>query len=320
MYSYESFNRVKEIIDTRRDSARRESEARSFEVRVKSPEIAKIDDELRSTGMLIFKTACSGGDITPIKNRNQELVAKRRELIKSLGYAEDYTDVKYTCTECSDTGFLKNTKMCSCFKKLLVTENIKASGMGELIERQSFENFNLDVYSSDKNVYLCMKMNVEKAKAFAEGFGKKENRGKNMLLIGTTGTGKTHISTSVAKVVIERGFNVIYESIHNIITDFENDKFRSGYTQTESSSDKYLECDLLIIDDLGTEFQTPFATSCIYNILNTRQNRGFSTIVSTNYPVAELNKRYDDRIFSRLISSSFSVLMFGGNDYRLSGK
>ena len=304
------------MIELRRENARRDSEARSFEMRMKSPEIAEIDDELRGTGMLIFKTACEGGDITPIKERNKALNARRREIIKSLGYPEDYTDIKYTCPLCSDAGFLENTRMCSCFKKLLVTENIKASGMGELIEKQTFDNFNLDVYSYDPEVQRRMKTNVLMARAYAEGFGKKENRGKNLLLIGTTGSGKTHISTAIAKEIIERGFNVLYESIHNIITAFENDKFRSGYTPTEPVSDKYLECDLLIIDDLGTEFSTPFATSCIYNVINTRQNRGLSTIISTNYSAADLATRYDDRIYSRITASTYTVLFFNAMDYR----
>jgi DNA replication protein DnaC len=206
--------------------------------------------------------------------------------------------------------------MCTCSKKLLVTENIKRSGMGELIDKQSFDTFKLDAYSYDADVQRRMQANVSMARAFAEGFGKRENKGKNLLLIGTTGSGKTHISTAIAKEIIERGFNVIYESIHNIITDFENDKFRSGYNSSEPVSDKYLECDLLIIDDLGTEFSTPFSTSCIYNILNTRQNRGLSTIISTNYAAQDLAKRYDDRIYSRITASSYTVLFFNGRDYR----
>lgn len=316
MYSYESFNKVKDIIAQRRDDARRESEARSMEMRSLSPEIAEIDEELRGTGPMIFKAACEGRDIAPIKERNLMLNERRREIIKSLGYPDDYTDVKYTCPACLDEGFLKNTKMCTCFKKLLVTENIKRSGMGELIDKQSFDTFKLDAYSYDADVQRRMQANVSMARAFAEGFGKRENKGKNLLLIGTTGSGKTHISTAIAKEIIERGFNVIYESIHNIITDFENDKFRSGYNSSEPVSDKYLECDLLIIDDLGTEFSTPFSTSCIYNILNTRQNRGLSTIISTNYAAQDLAKRYDDRIYSRITASSYTVLFFNGRDYR----
>ncbi len=320
MYKQESYEKAKETVDSRRERARQEADMRSAEVRIKSPEITEIDKELSGTGMLIFKTACSGGDIAPIKKRNQELVARRREIIKSLGYPEDYTDVKYTCTECMDTGFLKNTRMCACFKQLLLTENIKASGLGNIIEHQSFENFDLDIFKSDKALYAKMSDNISIAKKYAENLGKSDYNIKNILLAGYTGTGKTHISTAIAKRLIERGFEVIYESIHNIVTEFETDKFRNGYISEEPKSQKYLECEVLVIDDLGTEFPTQFGTSCIYNILNTRQNRGLATIVSTNYPIPDLSKRYDDRIYSRLVSPSYCILQFSGSDYRATRK
>ena len=176
MYSYENYEKVRDTIEKRRAEARRISDARSLELRMRSPRIKKIDDELRGTGLLIFKTACEGGDIAPIKARNQELVAERRRLIAELGYPEDYTDVKYFCSVCSDTGFTTDTKMCACFKSLLVTENIKSSGMGRLIEEQSFENFNLEAYAFDERVYDRMTKNLALAREYAASFGKEMDR------------------------------------------------------------------------------------------------------------------------------------------------
>ena len=138
-----------------------------------------------------------------------------------------------------------------------------------------------------------------------------------MLLIGGTGLGKTHLCTSVAKTVIEKGYDVIYDSVQNIISDFESDKFRSGWVEREPKSEKYLECDLLIIDDLGTEFQTSFTVPCLYNLLNTRQNSGKATIISSNYSPDELRSKYDDRIYSRLIGRGSDVLIFEGKDRRI---
>ena len=319
MYNYENYNKVKEMIDERRENARRESEMRSARLRMLSHELDEIDEELSGTGLLIFKTAVSGGDIEAVKARNVELNKKRREIIKSLGYPEDYTDVKYTCPTCRDTGFLENTRMCTCFKALFVTENIKASGMGRLIEEQSFENFNLKAYEYDPEVYAAMDYAYRVAVAFADGFGGKY-KGKNLLLIGKTGTGKTHISTAIAKRVIERGYDVLSESAQNIITAFENDKFRSGYGAYEPTAEKYLECDLLILDDLGTEFSTPFAVSCLYNLITTRRNKGYSTIISTNLSAEELSKRYDDRIYSRIVGTDYTTVNFLGNDFRLYGR
>ena len=190
--------------------------------------------------------------------------------------------------------------------------------MGRLIEEQSFDNFDLSVYAYDPSVSAKMQNVLKSAKEFACDFGKK--RGKNLLLMGTTGTGKTHISTSIAKVLIEGGYYVLYDSAQNIVSSFENDKFRSGYGQYEPEADKYLECDLLIIDDLGTEFINQFTISCLYNLFTTRRNRGLSTIISTNLAPAELATKYEGRIYSRIVGMDYNVLFFEGKDYRLFGK
>lgn len=318
MHNYENYNKVKEIIDQRRTEARAKSEQRSLEVRMKSPQIAQIDEELEKTGPMIFKYAVSGQDITPLKERNQALIKERRRLIAMLGLPEDYTDVKYSCSICNDTGFLENTKACNCFRSLLYKENIKSSGMGRLIEEQSFENFDLSVYSHDQTVSAKMQNVVMAAKAFATEFGKK--RGRNLLLMGNTGTGKTHVSTSIAKRLIENGYYVLYDSAQNIVSAFENDKFKSGYGPYEPEAEKFLECDLLIVDDLGTEFANQFTTSCLYNLFTTRRNRGLSTIISTNLAPAELASKYEGRIYSRIVGMDYNVLFFEGKDYRLFGK
>ena len=135
MYTRENYAASKAEIERRRMDAISTAEERNRELALISPEIRAIDKELSGTGLLLFKTACMGGDITPIRERNTALVAKRRKLLVSLGYPEDYTDVHYSCTECSDTGFV-GTKMCTCLKQLLITKNIQSSGMGNLRELQ----------------------------------------------------------------------------------------------------------------------------------------------------------------------------------------
>lgn len=314
MYNYENYHKVKEEIEAKRRQAIATADARSEKLREESEIIREIDRELSSTGILIFKTACAGGDIAPIKERNKKLNEKRRAEIVRLGYPADYTDVKYSCPECSDSGYVNGGKMCSCFREGLIKATIASSGIGSLIETQSFENFDLDWYKDDAKNYERMCSNIERAKAFAREFPKK---GGNLLLVGTTGTGKTHISTAIARQVISLGYDVIYDSIHNVLSDFEDDKFKSGYVQSDPKSGKYLECDLLILDDMGTEFVSQFSISCIYNLLNTRQNHGKSTIISTNLTPDELSAKYEGRIYSRLIGNS-TVLLFGGRDKRLS--
>lgn len=315
MYNYENYRKVKEEMERRRLAAISDADNRREILRSKSKEISDIDEELSGTGLLIFKTACKGGDITPIKKRNQELIQKRRELIKKLGYPEDFSDVHYFCRDCSDTGYMADGKVCHCFRRALAEATLASSGIGRLIEKQSFDNFDLEWYRADKEAYERMKINLEAAKGYVKSFPKKR---ENLLLIGKTGTGKTHLSTAIAREIINMGFDVIYDSAQNIVSDFESDKFRSGYNSAyESKSEKYLYCDLLIIDDLGTEFSGAFTVSCLYNLLNTRQNRGLATIISTNLSAQGLSKKYEDRIYSRIIGSDSRILFFMGKDHRV---
>ena len=314
MYSYENYDKVKADIEKRRLSAIAEADRRNEELRENSAEIRIIDEELTGTGFKIFKAACSGEDITPIKERNLALCATRRKIIKELGYPEDYTEVKYSCSDCSDSGFLPSGKMCHCFKEALIRETVAASGMGNLLDTQSFDNFELDWYRDDGDTYAKMSAVVRQAKDYVRDFGEKR---ENLLFVGPTGVGKTHLSTAIAREIINLGYDVIYDSVQNIINDFEDDKFRSGWGEKEEKSRKYLECDLLIIDDLGTEFTTQFSISCLYNLINTRQNRNLATVISTNYPLKDLSAKYEDRIFSRLIGKGTKVMVFHGRDKRL---
>ena len=316
MYARENFNKVKQIIESRRNRAISEAEAKNLEVAALSEDIRIIDRELRGTGLLLFKTACAGGDITPIKERNQLLCKERREVLKKLGLPEDYTEEKFTCKVCSDTGFV-NDKMCSCFKEMLITENIKSSGIGKLIEKQSFENFDLERYRYDEEIYKKAMGNFEGAKNFAENFPATPSV---LLFLGKTGTGKTHLSTAIAKTVIEKGYEVLYDSAQNIVSAFESDRFKSGYGPYEPKGDKYLECELLILDDLGTEFVNQFTLSCLYNLINTRQNKGLATIISTNLSATELRDKYEDRIYSRIMGCDSKPLLFVGKDFRIEGK
>ena len=311
MYGYDNYRKVKDEIEKRRLAAIALSDSRNERLRAESEEIKEIDSELVKTGLLIFKTACDGGDIAPIKERNIELMKKRKSVLKKLGYPEDYTDVKYSCEKCSDSG-VADGKMCTCFREALLRENILSSGIGKLIDRQSFENFNLESYDDEtrdfmESVYII-------AKNYAKTFSKDS---KNLLLIGPTGTGKTHISTAIAKTVIEAGYEVLYDSVQSIMSAFEEDKFKSGYGPYESKGEKYLECDLLIIDDLGTEFISQFTLSCLYNLLNSRMNKGLATVISTNLEKNQLEKMYEDRIFSRICGVDTIQLAFYGNDRRI---
>ena len=313
-YSTETYRAVKDILEKRRQSALAESDRRRAEVHEKSEEIAAIDRALRQTGMALFRAACEGGKssdaFVEVMAKNQALQEERGKLLASLGLPADYTEVHYTCPVCRDSGYT-DIRMCDCMRRELTKVALRQSGLGTLIDRQSFDNFSLAYYQDNKENARRMERNLVICRDYATGFSLSSG---NLLFFGRTGLGKTHLCTAIARTVIERGFDVRYESAPNLFADFEYDRFKSGHGE-EARADKYMEADLLILDDLGTEPTTQFTVSCLYNIINTRENNGRPTIINTNLGEADLEARYGDRITSRLFGG-YRTLIFVGEDVR----
>lgn len=313
-YNVANYRKIREEFEQKRLRAKEAADERRFYLHSISPDAEELDRALSQIGLRIFKTGCEGGDvknnIKKIQEEQEQILSAKKTLLRSLGLPEDYTEIKYDCPECMDTGFI-DTKMCKCMKRALIMEGFRSSGLGSLIERQSFDNFSLSYYEGED--LERMKRNLAVLKDYAANFTKSS---KNLLLMGGTGLGKTHLSTSMAKCIIEGGNDVVYESAQNIIGDFEADRFRHGYdSKEEMRADKYFECDLLIIDDLGVEVINAFSVSCLYNLINTRLNHMRPTVISTNMNPQIMRSRYDDRITSRLLGE-FSVLLFSGTDVR----
>lgn len=285
-----------------------------LEVYAQIPELKALDYELSSTGLQILGATLQGKEgleerIAAIKKKNKELQKKRASLLISKGFDENYTEQVFECEKCRDEGYV-NEKMCSCLRNALITKQLEASGVGQLISGQSFENFSLDMYPSDvREGMACL---FDDLKEYALSFSKDSS---NLLFVGGTGLGKTHLSTAIAKTVIEKSFYVVYETATNIFSDFESDRFRDRYAGEEPVAKKYMECDLLILDDLGTEVVTNFTVSCLYNLINTRLNKRLPIILSTNLNSAEIRKLYNDRITSRLFGD-FEIKVFRGTDNR----
>lgn len=305
------------IASFRRKSAeaRHSADLRRAELGRLFPQIAKIDEALESTGMKILLAATEGKDgleekIARLKAGNDELLAVRAEILKSHGYPEDYSDVHYECAACSDTGYLQDGRMCDCLKIALAKAKFEKSGIAKLVCKQNFDTFDLDYYTgaARENMEGILRL----CRGYANAFDGETM--SNLLFIGKTGLGKTHLSSSIAKALIERGFDVVYESAQNIISDFEKEKF-SRYGDDVPNTQRYFDCDLLIIDDLGTEMITQFTVACLYNLLNTRLVNEKSMIISTNVEKKELLERYSERITSRLFGE-FAICVFEGSDIR----
>lgn len=314
-FNRENYKRIKEEYDGKYLKARDAANLRRAQIHAELPEIANIDRELSSVGLEVMRAAISGrsSEIASIKKKNIELLEKRAEILTSAGYPEDYTEIKYECQLCSDTGAVDN-KMCSCMRRKLVEAGIASSGMSDLIERQSFENFSLEYYKQSEQVFKVMSTIYQVLVKYADSFA-PETSG-NIAMFGGTGLGKTHLSSAVAGKVIEKGHDVYYASALSLFADFEMRRFgNSSSVSADGNIDRYFDCDLLIIDDLGTEVTNQFTTSCLYDIINSRLNAKKPTIISTNLSQDEFRKRYWDRITSRVLGE-YSVLPFCGTDIR----
>lgn len=314
-YNKEDYIKVRNEFSNKYLRARRASEIKTAEIHALIPEIAEIDAVLSKTGMDIMKIIASPAtdkeaEVAKLQSRNDALIAKREGYLQANGYPSDYTDVHYDCPKCGDTGYV-DTHMCDCMKRAIAQAGYSSSGLGRLIGEQSFDNFELGYYPEAERGRI--EKYVKMLRSFAEGFSDKSYC--NFILTGTTGLGKTHLSTSVAKTVIERGFDVLYVSAVNMLGDFEAERFGSEMGQHGADLTRYYSADLLIIDDLGTEVINKFTQTYLYNVINSRLNEKRSTMINTNFTPAELNSVYTPRVSSRLMGE-YMPMLFRGVDIR----
>lgn len=319
-YNKENYRRIRTEYETKAFAVQAEAEARREELYREIPELKELDGQLSAFGLRIMQTALQGGDpsegIEALRKENEEIRRIRAEILVRHGYPADYSDPHYECTLCKDSGYV-GVKMCSCMRKRLIEAGMESSGLSGLIHKQSFENFSLGYYSKNPEHLETMTQVLKKVREYAHGFTLEgEEPMKGLLFIGGTGLGKTHLSTALAKTVIEKGYDVIYTSAVSMLSDFEQRRFGNAMTQGDAdNTGRYTECDLLIIDDLGTEVNNQFTTSCIYHVVNTRLNLQRPTVISTNLSSAELRRDYSDRILSRLMGE-YELIPFIGTDIR----
>lgn len=297
-------------------AAAERAEARRAELGAKYPELRELDAALASTAARIFGAALGGKAgletrIAQIKEETEALREARAAFLTAHGYPVDYTDPHYDCEVCKDLGFV-DTKMCSCLRRALVMKGYETSGLGALIGKQTFENFSLAYCKADAEGQARMRQNFDIIRDYAEHFSLSSG---SLLFMGGTGLGKTHLSSAIAKTVIDRGYDVLYTSAVNMLSEFERVKFRGEQDET----DRYFLAELLIIDDLGTEMASSFTESCLYNVIDTRICKGAPTVISTNLGAKELSVRYGERIFSRLLGV-YTPLLFVGKDVRFEQK
>lgn len=262
-----------------------------------------------------------GPEIADIRRRNLDLQAQRAELLHTLGYEPDALDDTPACAKCGDTGWA-GAEMCSCLKELCAQEQMKAlTALLNLTDEQNFDRLRLDVYSDQPwEGKRSPRENMKRVVTVCEGFARRFPNYplQNLLLSGGTGLGKTFLSGCIAREVSERGYSVVYDTAISLFSTFEAKKFSRDLGQERQARDdtrRYLNCDLLILDDLGSELTTPLAQSTLYEVVNSRLQAAKHTIISTNLSMEQIAARYSPQVVSRL-AGTYQELTFYGDDIR----
>ena len=300
----------------------RQMEERRKLLYTRIPRLGQIEQELRGTMSQIITSALSRGTdpvpaIRVIRDSNLALQRERRELLEAYGYAADYLDEEPNCPMCGDSGY-RGSAVCSCLQEYYAREQIAELSQLLNMGGETFETFDFNWYTADRGSYRrspreVAERNFDICQDYAHQFSPRSG---NLLLFGSPGLGKTFLSACIARVVSENGHSVVYDTASHIFNQFEAAKFRRDYEEDSGADvERYLDCDLLIMDDLGTEMLTSFVQSTFYQLVNSRLIRGKKTIINTNLKLEEIGQRYGAPVRSRL-EGEYELLPFIGDDIR----
>lgn len=313
--------RRKEIRERRRWDLEQELYRRQPRLRELDRAIGGTMAELAGLAISGKPIQADGPEIADIRRRNLELQAQRAELLHTLGYAPDALDPTPACTRCGDSGWA-GAEMCTCLKELCAQEQMKSlTALLNLTDEQNFDRLRLDVYSDQPwEGKRSPRENMKRVVTVCEGFARRfpDYPLHNLLLSGGTGLGKTFLSGCIAREVSGRGYSVVYDTAISLFSTFEAKKFSRDLGQERQARDdtrRYLNCDLLILDDLGSELTTPLAQSTLYEVVNSRLQGGKHTIISTNLSMEQIGARYTPQVVSRL-AGAYQELTFYGDDIR----
>lgn len=318
-------------LERRRDQAERRRFLRERELYARAPRLREVDAALRGTMADLARlatggkpVAADGPELAAIRARNEGLQAERARLLAELGVPPEELEDAPACPRCGDRGWTPEGRMCGCLRELCAREQLQAlTALLNLTDEQDFDRLRLDVYSDapwqgySRSPREQMARVIQVCEGFARQFPSYPL--KNLLLSGGTGLGKTFLSGCVAREVSRRGYSVVYDTAISLFAAFKDQRFsRDAGLERQARDDarRYLNCDLLILDDLGSEFNNTLSQSALYEVVNGRLQAGRHTIISTNLSVEELGARYGPQLASR-IGGLYRELTFYGDDLRL---
>ena len=319
-YDGKSMRRALRRFEEDRQAREARFQARREEIFLRQPRLREIESQLRSTMSRIIAGALRRGTdplpaVERLRDENMSLQSERRTLLRELGLPEDALEETPLCTLCGDTGY-RQGRVCRCLERYYTQEQQKELSRMLDLGSQSFDTFSLDWYSdrvepgNSKSARSHMEMVYNSCAEFAHQFGRRPG---NLLLFGNPGLGKTHLSAAIAREVSAAGWSVVYDTAGHVFSLFEDQKF--GREEDAADVERVLKCDLLILDDLGTELTTAFVQSALYQIVNTRLLERRSTILSTNLMPDDIARRYSPQTASR-IEGEYQLLPFVGEDVR----
>lgn len=302
---------------------RREAlERRREELFRRQPRLREVEARLGSTMSRILSDALRRGTdpgpaVERLREENLRLQAEKAALLAELGLPEDALEERPACPLCGDTGYCGG-RVCRCLREYYAREQQRELSRMLDLGGQSFDSFSLEWYSDQVDPERgcspqeTMKTVYDVCAEYAHRFGRRPG---NLLLFGAPGLGKTHLSAAIAREVSGQGYSVVYDTAAHVFQQFEDQKFGREEQEADSAVERVLGCDLLILDDLGTEMTTAFVQSALYQILNTRLMEKRSTILNTNLSPTELGRRYSPQIASR-VEGEYQILPFVGEDIR----
>lgn len=273
----------------------------------------ELSDSVASLSVSQGKKLLSGDEsaLGDLRDAISRLTSEKQLLLAKAGYPSDYLSGIYTCPDCKDTGYINGQK-CHCFKQAVIHLLYEQSGISDVLEKENFDTLSFEYYQGED--LERFQKTVSECRKFIETFDSDYH---NLFFYGTVGTGKSFLSGCIAKELIENGHSVIYFSAAGLFEILSKNIFDyKNKDDTVDSFENLSDCDLLIIDDLGTEFTKNIAPSVLFSLLNGRHLNKRSTLISTNLSLEDVRNRYSDRVFSR-ITSHYNLCKFTGPDIRM---
>lgn len=302
---------------------KKELNARQEEIYHKIPEVKQLDEELSTGSISKMKQLILSGDFTSsnqIKEKNQILREKKKALLEQYGFPNDYLEPIFTCKLCKDTGYDENQTKCSCLNQKIIKKLYAQSYIQRFLETENFDFFDFSYYSKEKedkypfSPYENIQNVYHKCKDYVKNFDTNTN---NIIFTGSTGVGKTFLAKSIAKDLLDSGHTVLYLSAPKLLEQILPTLKKGGSMDFELQglSSYIYDAQLLIMDDLGTEYTTAYTITMLQSLLNERRLRNHATIITTNYSVHDIKEQYGERISSRILES-FLVFFLYGQDIR----